>query len=123
NALNVYHDVAYHEFEGVATAVDERTRLKADLGDKNLMILRNHGTLTVGRSIGSAFYRLYALEWACTAQVRTLSMSRALQLPTKEVQDKLAVMTASAWVDDFAEQRFWPAMLRKAERECPGFDH
>jgi ribulose-5-phosphate 4-epimerase/fuculose-1-phosphate aldolase len=122
NALNVYHDVAYHAFEGVATAEDERERLAADIGGKHLMILRNHGTLTVGRSIGAAFARLYMLEWACTAQVRTLSMGRELQLPTQEVQDKQAAMMAGDWVNAFAEERFWPAMLRKAERECSGFE-
>jgi ribulose-5-phosphate 4-epimerase/fuculose-1-phosphate aldolase len=122
NALNIHHDVAYHAFEGIATAADERARLAADLGGKHLMILRNHGTLAVGRSIASAFYRLYALEWACSAQVRTLSMGSAIQLPAQEVQEKQSQTMGSAWVDPFAEQKFWPAMLRKAERECPGFD-
>lgn len=121
NALNIYHDVAYHEFEGIVLAEDEGVRLAADLGDKNLMILRNHGTLTVGRSIGAAFARLYMIEWACTTQVRTLSMGRALHLPAEEVQEKQRVMMASAWVNAFAEERFWPAMVRKAERDCPGF--
>jgi len=121
NALNIYHDVAYHAYEGVAAQEDERARLAADLGNKHLMILRNHGTLTVGRSIGTAFARLYMLEWACTAQVRTLSMGRELQLPAEEVQEKQRVMMQSSWVNAFAEDRFWPAMLRKAERECPGF--
>jgi ribulose-5-phosphate 4-epimerase/fuculose-1-phosphate aldolase len=123
NALNIYHDVAYHEFEGVATGAEERTRLLADLGSSHLLILRNHGTLTVGRSIASAFYRLYALEWACSAQVRTLSMGVKVRLPTQESQDKQAQTMGSSWVDSFAEQRFWPAMLRKAERECRGFDN
>jgi ribulose-5-phosphate 4-epimerase/fuculose-1-phosphate aldolase len=122
NALNIWHDVAYHAFEGVATAEDERARLAADIGSKHLMMLRNHGTLTLGRSIGAAFVRLYMLEWACTAQVRTLSMGRELQLPTQEVQDKQGATMGSGWIDPFAEERFWPAMLRKAERECPGFD-
>ena len=122
NALNVWHDIAYHEFEGIASAEDERARLAADIGTKNLMILRNHGTLTLGRSIATAFARLYMLEWACTAQVRTLSMGRELHLPSQEVQDKQGQMMGSAWVNAFAEERFWPAMLRKAERECPGFD-
>lgn len=121
NALNVWHDVAYHEFEGIASAADERERLAADIGAKHLMILRNHGTLTAGRSIGAAFVRLYMLEWACTAQVRTLSMGRELQLPSQAVQDKQGAMMGSDWVNGFAEERFWPAMLRKAERECPGF--
>ena len=121
NALNIHHDVATHAFEGIATAEEERDRLLADLGDKHLMILRNHGTLTVGRTIGAAFARLYMLEWACTAQVRTLSMGAALQLPSDAVQAKQAQSMGSGWIDGFAEQRFWPAMLRKAERDCPGF--
>jgi ribulose-5-phosphate 4-epimerase/fuculose-1-phosphate aldolase len=122
SALNIWHDVAYHTFEGVATATEERERLAADIGDKHLMILRNHGTLTLGRSIAAAFARLYMLEWACTAQVRTLSMGRELLLPTKEVQDKQGSTMGTSWVNPFAEERFWPAMMRKAERECPGFD-
>lgn len=121
SALNVYHDIAYHEFEGVASAEDERARLKADLGDKNIMILRNHGTLTVGNSIGAAFSRLYLIEWACTAQVRTLSMNAELHLPTKEVQEKQKAMLAGPGMSAFADSLLWPAMLRKAERECPGF--
>jgi ribulose-5-phosphate 4-epimerase/fuculose-1-phosphate aldolase len=122
NALNIHCDVAYHEFEGIATAEEEREHLLTDIGAHHLLILRNHGTLTVGRSIASAFYRAHALEWACAAQVLTLSMGQRLRLPTQAVQDKQAQAMGSKWVDGFAEQRFWPAMLRKAERECPGFD-
>ncbi len=122
NALMIYHDVAYHEFEGVATAEDERARLAADLGDKNLMILRNHGTLAAGRSIAAAFARLYMLEWACTTQVRTLAMNGALHLPTQEVQDKQGSAMSTNFITALAEKQLWPAMLRKAERECPGFE-
>ena len=85
-------------------------------------VLTTTGSLTVGRSIATAFARLYMIEWACTAQVRTLSMGRELQLPSQAVQDKQGQMMGSDWVNGFAEQRFWPAMLRKAQRECPGFD-
>ena len=67
----VTHDLAYHDYEGVALDHDERPRLQRDLGNKNHMLLRNHGTLTVGRSVASAFERMYHLERACTMQVRT----------------------------------------------------
>ena len=67
----VTHDLAYHDYEGIALDHDERPRLQKDLGDKNHMLLRNHGTLTVGRSVASAFERMYHLERACTMQVRT----------------------------------------------------
>jgi ribulose-5-phosphate 4-epimerase/fuculose-1-phosphate aldolase len=121
NALNIWADVAYHEFEGVVHKADERDRLGADLGTKNLMILRNHGTLAVGRSVASAFYRIYELEWACTAQVRTLSMSGEITVPDTAVIEAMPQITSHTWLDHFAEEVFWPAMLRKAERDCPGF--
>lgn len=122
NALNIWADVGYHEFEGVVANLDERERLGADLGTKNMLILRNHGTLAAGRSIASAFYRIYSLEWACTAQVRTLSMGREIVLPPMEVVNAMPQVINADWVNGFAEQRFFPAMLRKAERDCPGFD-
>ncbi len=122
NALNIWGDVGYHEFEGVVTDDAERAHLQTDLGAKHMLILRNHGTLAAGRSIASAFYRIQALEWACSAQVRTLSMARELMLPRNTVIQSMPQVTHPGWVDGFAEQRFWPAMLRKAERLFPGFD-
>ncbi len=122
NALNICMDVAYHDFQGVVDAARERESLGRDLGTKNMMILRNHGTLSCGRSIASAFYRIYSLEWACTAQVRTLSMGRELDLPKQDVIDSMLQVQNPGWVNGFAEERFFPAMLRKAARECPGFD-
>jgi ribulose-5-phosphate 4-epimerase/fuculose-1-phosphate aldolase len=122
NALNIWDDVAYPAFEGVATAEEEGERLAADIGAKHLMILRNHGTLALGGSIGTAFARIYMLEWACTAQVRTLAMGRPLCLPSEQARASQAAMMTEDFVNTFAEQLFWPAMLRKAERECPGFD-
>ena len=121
-ALLVLSDVAYHEFEGVVTSPEEREHLQADLGEKNLMILRNHGTLTVGESIGAAFYRMYTLEWACRAQVKTLSMGQEIRWPDQEVQDRMADEPLWKGAAALADSMFWPGMLRKAERECPGFD-
>src|SRR4029078_1579050 len=61
--------IAYHDFEGVAVEIDERERLVRDLGDCEVMILRNHGLLSVGRTIGQAFNSIYRLERACQAPV------------------------------------------------------
>lgn len=122
NALNICLDVGYHTFEGVVDAQRERESLGRDLAEKHMLILRNHGTLSCGRSIASAFYRIYSLEWACTAQVRTLSMGRELELPSQAVIDSMPHIQHPGWVDGFAEERFFPAMLRKAARECPGYD-
>ncbi len=121
NALNIWSDVAYHKYEGVVSAKEEQESLNADLGTKNLMILRNHGTLATGRSIASAFYRIYSLEWACTAQVRTLSMGQELSLPEQDVIDGMFQQEDASWVDQFAEELFWPAMLRRLDRDEPGW--
>lgn len=122
NALNIWSDVAYHDYEGVVSADEEKPRMQADLGKKHMMILRNHGTLALGKTIGAAFYRIQALEWACTAQVRTLSMGRELNMPPPAAIEQVSAMLQPGWVDAFAEERFWPAMMRKAQRVCPGFD-
>jgi ribulose-5-phosphate 4-epimerase/fuculose-1-phosphate aldolase len=111
------HDVAYHDYEGIATDLDERERLVADLGSKNAMILRNHGTLAVGPSIGACFVRLYFLERACEAQVHMLSAGREnLNNPPQGVEDKVAKQSAPAGLGMLAERLAWPALLRKLDR-------
>src|SRR5437764_1401208 len=66
-AMLIRNDVAFHDYEGVAVDLGERERLVADLGEKNAMILRNHGTLAVGKNVGECFVRLYFLERASQA--------------------------------------------------------
>ena len=65
----LYDRVAYHDFEGLTVRMDERERLVQSLGDKNLMILRNHGLLSCGGTIAEAFLRLHTLQIACEVQV------------------------------------------------------
>jgi ribulose-5-phosphate 4-epimerase/fuculose-1-phosphate aldolase len=122
NALTIWNDVAYHDYEGIVSSEEEKPRLQADIGGKHLLILRNHGTLALGQSIGAAFYRIYALEWACTAQVRTLSMNREIALPSQAAIDSAGNAMPPQWVEGYAANIYWPAMLRKAARVCPGFD-
>src|SRR5690606_1563019 len=71
------HQVAYHGYEGLALNHDERERLVADLGDKPLMLLRNHGTLAVGQTAAAAWVGIFFLERACAQQVAALSGGRA----------------------------------------------
>ena len=118
----VTHDLAYHDYEGVALDHDERPRLQKDLGSKNHMLLRNHGTLTVGRSVASAFERMYHLERACTMQVRTRMLGPAAYPVEQAVIDRNAQLFHNA---DFAERRstelVWPPLLRKLDRTDPGY--
>ena len=113
----VTHDLAYHDYEGVALDHDERPRLQKDLGNKNHMLLRNHGTLTVGRSVASAFERMYHLERACTMQVRTRMLGPTAYPVEQAVIDKNEKLFANP---DRAELRstnlVWPPLLRKLDR-------
>ena len=80
-AMLIRGDVAFHDYEGVAVDLGERERLVADLGTKNAMILRNHGTLAVGKNVGECFVRLYFLERACQAQIMALSAGDQVNNP------------------------------------------
>ena len=121
-AMIALHDVAYHQFEGVALDVDERERLVADLGDSNSMILRNHGTLTVGETVAQAFLRMYYLERACEAQVLMLAAGRdRLRAPPAGAAEKVAAQTDGRAMKPLAENLAWPALLRKLDRLDPDF--
>ncbi|MGJ4891152.1 class II aldolase/adducin family protein [Bradyrhizobium sp. HKCCYLR20261] len=121
-AQYVTHDLAYHDYEGVALDHDERPRLQRDLGTKNHMLLRNHGTLTVGRSVASAFERMYHLERACSIQVRTRTLGPAAYPVREEVVDKNAKLFDN---EDRIELRsnklVWPPLLRRLDRVNPGY--
>lgn len=68
-ALVIFDDVAYHDYEGAALNLGERERILSDLGDRRILVLRNHGLLTVGRSVGEAFVTMYRMERACRYQL------------------------------------------------------
>lgn len=117
----VFADLAYHDYEGVALDHDERPRLQADLGQKNLMLLRNHGTLTIGRTVAEAFIRMYFLERACTMQVRTRVLGHDDTATRPDVIAKNAALGNSPAMSMAALHLAWPAMLRKLDRVDPGY--
>lgn len=121
HALIVLPTLAYHDYEGIALDLDERERIVNDLGDKNLMLLRNHGTLAVGPSAASAFVGMFYLERACKQQVMALSVGRehVLDAP-KDAQDTVRgqVTRGPGATGGLA----WPALLRKLDRHLPGYD-
>ena len=121
-AMIAAHDVAYHEYEGIATDLEERQRLVEDLGSKNAMILRNHGTLAVGDSVGACFLRLYFLERACEAQVHMLTAGREnLYNPPQGTPEKVEQQSNPAGMGMVAKALAWPALLRKLDRIDPSF--
>jgi ribulose-5-phosphate 4-epimerase/fuculose-1-phosphate aldolase len=118
----VTHDLAYHDYEGIALDHDERPRLQRDLGNKNHMLLRNHGTLTVGRSVASAFERMYHLERACSMQVRTRALGPTAYPVEPAVIDKNAQLFGNPDRADLrSAQLVWPGLLRKLDRLDPSY--
>ena len=116
------HDIAYHEYEGIATDLEERERLVEDMGNKHAMILRNHGTLAIGKTVAQCFLRLYFIERACTAQVRMLSAGREnLNNPPQGTPEKVESQTPAAGMGMVADGLAWPALLRKLDRIDPSF--
>ena len=75
-----YGDIAYHDYEGVSVYLDERERIQQALGEAKAMILRNHGLLTVGRTVPEAFLNLYRLERACQVQIDALAAGKVRQI-------------------------------------------
>ena len=121
-AMIASHDVAYHDYEGIATDLDERERLVVDLGTKNAMILRNHGTLTVGETVGACFVRLYFLERACEAQVHMLSAGRDNLIdPPQGTPEKVQRQSNPRGMGMVAQALAWPALLRKLDRIDPSY--
>jgi len=119
-AMLIRGDVAFHDYEGVAVDLDERERLVADLGIKNAMILRNHGTLAVGKNVGECFVRLYFLERACQAQVMALSAGDQVNNPPQG-SPEVTAQQGQVGVTLAANLLAWPALKRKAYRLDPSF--
>ncbi len=126
HAMLFHGHVAYHASEGFATELEERDRLVADLGEHPVMILRNHGTLVLGRTAGEAFSRLWHLECAMQAQVDALSSGTRLTTPPEAVAQRIA---ANGFSDAVRRdggrsplgRAEWPALLRMLDRVSPGY--
>lgn len=120
HAMIIREDIAYHDYEGVALDLDERERLVLDIGDKHMMILRNHGTLALGASCADAFMRLFYLERACSMQVRALAGGVEWNRPNQGVAEKTALQGTAGFAMGMGPLA-WPALLRKLDRIDPSF--
>ncbi|GAB1267330.1 class II aldolase/adducin family protein [Aurantivibrio infirmus] len=116
----VLQNLTYHDYEGLALNPDEKVRLVNDLGDKRLMILRNHGTLALGKSIPGAFLGMYTLETACQAQIAAQSGGAELTLINQEVIDG-ASENSKTTTKGMGGSLAWPALLRKLDRLDPSY--
>lgn len=120
-AMLVREEVSYHDYEGVATDLDERERLVADLGTKKAMILRNHGTLACGPTVAETFITLYYLERACEAQIMALSAGPENMYKTNQGVPEKAAQQGGQGLPIVAKLLAWPALLRKLDRIDPSY--
>jgi ribulose-5-phosphate 4-epimerase/fuculose-1-phosphate aldolase len=116
----VLASLAYHDYEGVALREDEKARLQTDLGDKNFLVLRNHGLLTVGRTVADAFLSMYTFEATCRIQIDALAGGGELVPVDPRLLDGIAAVLKTVTAGQGA-QIAWPALLRKLDRIDPGF--
>ena len=120
DALIFYNRIAYHDFEGIALDLDERSRLVHDLGPHHAMILRNHGLLTCGRSVAEAFLFMYVLERVCRSQLALMATGARIRLPPPEVCEKTALQYRCnrgevGGVDE------WPHWVRMMDQLDPSY--
>jgi ribulose-5-phosphate 4-epimerase/fuculose-1-phosphate aldolase len=112
--------VGYHDYEGVAVSLDEQARLARDLGDADLMILRNHGLVAVGPTIPQAFSNIYRAELAAKAQLLALQTGGELVLPPPSVIELTNHQYKPTTRRPFGILE-WPALLRKLDRIDRGY--
>ncbi|MCX7890811.1 MAG: class II aldolase/adducin family protein [Burkholderiales bacterium] len=120
HSMFVLASLAYHDYEGLALVEDEKPRLVRDLGDKRFLMLRNHGLLTVGRTVAEAFVAMYFFEKTCEMQVRALAGgARVRRIPAPILAGAPAQweQVTHGSGGDLA----WPALLRRLDRESPGY--
>jgi ribulose-5-phosphate 4-epimerase/fuculose-1-phosphate aldolase len=119
HALAVIAHVAYHGYEGIATDMSERERLVRDLGDSNILVLRNHGLLTVGRTVAEAFVWMYRADRACRMQLAIQQAGAEVTEIPEDVQQ--TTITRNRLANSPQGHRpigvlEWPALLRKLDR-------
>jgi ribulose-5-phosphate 4-epimerase/fuculose-1-phosphate aldolase len=120
-AMFPYPSLAYHDYEGLAVNPEEKQRLQQDLGNNNFMLLRNHGGLTLGATVGDAFMRMYDLNRACEVQLMIQSTGQQPVSVPQPVVDKIVSHAKVVHSGSTGGQISWPAMLRRAYRADPGF--
>ena len=115
----VLASLAYHEYEGVAFRDEEKPRLQADLGTANYLMLRNHGLLTVGRTIADAFLSMYTFENTCRIQIDAQAGGALTQVNpqiVKGVSEAMRIQTGG-----LGGAFVWPSLIRKAEKLDAGY--
>ncbi len=124
-SLSVIAHTGYHDYQGIAFDLAERESLLEDLGDNRVLVLRNHGLLTVGKTVAEAFLWMYRAERACRFQLAFQQAgAKARDIP-EEIQRVTIERNRKAISSEGYRPvgvKEWPALLRKLDRERPGYD-
>jgi ribulose-5-phosphate 4-epimerase/fuculose-1-phosphate aldolase len=112
--------IGYHDYQGVVLGTDEQASLLADLGQGEALILRNHGALTVGRTVGEAFNGMHRLELACRSQLAAMATGARLQPVPQPVLEETWNNYQPGTRRPYGVME-WPALLRKLDRIDPGY--
>jgi ribulose-5-phosphate 4-epimerase/fuculose-1-phosphate aldolase len=118
-ACAIYGQVSYHEFEGLAEEKDEAPRIIADLGEKFTMIMKNHGLLSVGRTVGEAFTYMEKLIRACETQVGIMSTGAAARPISTEVLEHTARQMKKRLGNRPAGDLEWKMVKRLVSEDAP----
>ncbi len=115
----VLASLAYHNYEGVAFRDDEKPRLQADLGNANFLMLRNHGLLTVGKTIADAFLSMYTFESTCQIQLSAQAGGALTHVDPRIVQGVAEAMRVQT--GGLGGAFVWPSLIRKLDRLDPSY--
>ena len=123
-ALRFTRRIGYHDFEGPVFNLDERARLVRNLDQNDALILRNHGLLVCGRTVGEAFHLIQRLEVACQVQVDVMAAGQEIHYPSpaaQEATETLLGREADGLAVSVGGKMEWEAMLRELHREDPSY--
>lgn len=114
--------LAYHDYEGIAVRDDEKARLVANLGQRQFMILRNHGLLVAGRTVADAFVGMFNLQRACEIQLLAQSGGVPLIPIGQPILEGVGQAMRAATKGIGLRELVWPGLLRRLDRVNPGYD-
>lgn len=114
-ACNFIGNIAYHDFQGVTVRDEEGPALLQSLGDKRIMMLRNHGPVVMGKTLPDAFIKYWALQRACEHQLATLSMGSAITVPIDVISVHQRDMHQTAIPGGSGRAEF-DAMVRRVDK-------
>lgn len=122
-AVQLFDQVAYHDYEGLSIRLGEQPRLLRDMGSKPCLILRNHGLLTTGRTLAIAFFNMWRLQRACEIQVLTDAMGGGNVAVPAEIARQNVLDANNFGEDGSVADKFFEGMVRKLNRQDRGYAH